>query len=107
MVTIVTEVQLKEGSATPWDQIMRERMSAATKHSGWIGGQLLQPDNDPQRRVIVGTWNSRDDWKEWHTDPRFQKTRSRLDQLVRGPEECAWHDVLLEVRKQTGRERGA
>ena len=56
---------------------------------GWLGGQLLQPESDPHRRVIVGTWKTRDDWKEWHTDPRFQETRAELNQLVRGPEECS------------------
>jgi heme-degrading monooxygenase HmoA len=86
---------------------MRERMAAARKHSGWVGGQLLQPENEPQRRVIVGTWKTRDDWKEWHTDPRFHETRAELDQLVRGVEECSWHDVVLEIRREAGRESAA
>ena len=46
MVTIVTEVQLKEGSEPKWDKVMRERMAAAREHPGWVGGQLLKPDND-------------------------------------------------------------
>ena len=104
MVTIVTEIQVKEGSEPKWDEIMRQRMAAARKHAGWIGGQLLQPADDPLRRVIVGTWKSRDDWKRWHTDPGFQQARSELDQLVRDTEQCSWHDVVLEVRKETGRE---
>jgi len=103
MVTIVTEVQVKAGSASQWDELMRERMSTARKHAGWVGGQLLQPESDPQRRVIVGTWKTRDDWKEWHNDPQFQETRSELDQLVSGPEACMWHDVVLEIRHEAGR----
>jgi len=102
MVTIVTEIQLKEGSEPRWDKVMRKRMAAATKQPGWVGGQLLQPDDDPHRRVIVGTWQSRDAWQEWHTDPRFKETRAELDQLVKGPEEHSWHDVVLEVRKPSG-----
>ena len=54
MVTIVTEVQVKEGFEPKWDEIMRQRMAAAKKHSGWVGGQLLQPADDPQCRVIIG-----------------------------------------------------
>jgi heme-degrading monooxygenase HmoA len=107
MVTIVTEIQLKEGAESKWDKVMRERMAAAKEQPGWIGGQLLQPDNDPHRRVIVGTWRSRDDWSEWHTDPHFRETREQLDQLVRGPEEHSWHDVVLEVRKGAGRDAAA
>jgi heme-degrading monooxygenase HmoA len=107
MVTVVTEIQLKQGSESQWDRIMRERMAAATKHSGWVSGQLLQPDDDPRRRVIVGTWQSRDDWKQWHTDPRFQTTRAQLDQLVSGPEDCSWHDVVLDLRDDTGHDGAA
>ena len=54
MVTIMTEIQVKPGSEPQWDELMRERMSTARKHSGWVGGQLLQPEGDPHRRVIVG-----------------------------------------------------
>ena len=99
MVTIVTEVQLKKGTGPKWDELMHERMVAAKEHPGWIGGQFLQPDHDPQRRMIVGTWRSRDDWQAWHTDARFQASRTRLDQLVHGPEGHSWHEVVLEVRR--------
>jgi len=102
MVTIVTEVELKQGSEVRWDQLMRERMATVKARAGWIGGQLLQPDDDPRRRVIVGTWQTRDDWKEWHADPTFKKTRAELDQLVNGPEHHSWHDVVLEMRPGTG-----
>ncbi len=100
MVTIVTEIRVKNGSEPQWDELMRERMATARKHSGWVGGQLLRPEGDPHKRVIVGTWKTRDDWKEWHTDPRFQETRAELDQLVGEPEECSWHDVVLEIRSE-------
>jgi heme-degrading monooxygenase HmoA len=108
MVTIVTEVGLKQGAEGKWDEIMRERMSAAKDQPGWIGGQLLRPADDPGRRVIVGTWRSRDDWHAWHSAPRFQETRARLDGLVRGPEEHTWHDVVIEMDGEatdSGRDR--
>ena len=105
MVTIVTELQVKPGSAPQWDELMRERMSTARKHSGWVSGQLLQPEGDPHRRVIVGTWKTRDDWKDWHNDSQFQDTRAELDQLVAGPEACVWHDVVLEGSHEAGRDR--
>jgi heme-degrading monooxygenase HmoA len=98
MVTIVTEISLKEGAEPRWDEVMLGRMAAAREQPGWVGGQLLRPTADPQRRVIVGTWRTREDWHAWHTDPRFQDTRAELDPLVRGSEEHCWHDVVLEVR---------
>ena len=67
MVSIMTSVRLKEGSEREWDDAMRDRMIAAGRQPGWIGGQLLQPADPGPTRVIVGTWRSRDDWRRRST----------------------------------------
>jgi len=41
MMTIVTHIQLKEGGDHEWDAVMRQRLVAAKKQPGWVGGQLL------------------------------------------------------------------
>jgi len=99
MMTIVTHVHLREGAGPDWDAAMRTRLSAASKASGWIGGQLLRPADKPGRRVIVGTWTTRADWEAWHHDPQFSETRQRLEGLESAPSEHWWHDVVLDVRK--------
>jgi len=96
MVTVVTHVPLKDGAEHDWDAVMRERLAAAKKQPGWVGGQLLR---SPNGRVIVGTWLSRADWEEWHKAPEFAETRRRLDRLADGPTEPGWHEVVAEVRK--------
>ncbi len=98
MMTIITGVRLRQGAEQEWDTIMRERMSAVKAQPGWIGGQLLHPQHEPDKRVIVGTWKSRADWKSWHEDPLFEETRQKLDGLATGPAEHTWHDVVLDVR---------
>lgn len=99
MMTIVTHVHLREGAGRDWDAAMRQRLSAARKASGWVGGQLLRPADKPERRVIVGTWRTRASWEAWHHDPQFTETRRRLDGLERTPAEHWWHEVVLDVRK--------
>ena len=99
MMTIVTHVHLREGTGRDWDAAMRTRLSAARKASGWIGGQLLQPPDKPDTRVIVGTWRTRANWEAWHHDPQFTQTRERLAGLESASPEHWWHDVVLDVRK--------
>lgn len=99
MMTIVTHVHLKEDTGREWDAAMRTRLSAAKTRPGWVGGQLLQPPDQPDRRVIVGTWRTRADWEAWHHDPQFAETRRRLDGLESAPAEHWWHGVVLDVRK--------
>ena len=100
MLTIITDVKLRDGAEGEWDSVMRERMASAKAHAGWVGGQLLRSHQDPKLRVIVGTWKSRDDWKRWHEDPEFQATRQQLDRLVSGPEAHQWHEVVLDFSKR-------
>src|SRR3981081_1383748 len=89
MMTIVTHVSLKEGVEPEWDTIMRDRLAASADKPGWVAGQLMMPLQHLNRRVIVGTWQTRSDWEAWHQDPAFEATRKRLEGLEDGqPEEC-------------------
>jgi heme-degrading monooxygenase HmoA len=99
MMTIVTHVTLREGSEPEWDAAMRDRLAAAADKPGWVGGQLLMPLDRLNRRVIVGTWQTRADWEAWHQDPAFAETRQRLEGLEQGPAENWWHEVLEDVRR--------
>jgi heme-degrading monooxygenase HmoA len=99
MMTIVTHVTLKQGSEPDWDAAMRERLAAAAGRPGWIGGQLLMPMDRMNRRVIVGTWQTRADWEAWHQDSAFAQTRERMEGLEEGEAENWWHEVLEDVRK--------
>src|SRR6202521_4929990 len=99
MMTIVTHVHLKEDGGRDWDAAMRSRLTAAKKRPGWVGGQRLRQSDQPDRRVIVGTWKTRADWEAWHHDPQFAETRRKLDGLESGPAEHWWHEVVLDVRK--------
>jgi heme-degrading monooxygenase HmoA len=98
MMMIVTHVTLKQGSEPEWDETMRERLSAVSEQPGWIGGQLLVPLDAPDQRVIVGTWEAREDWEAWHDDESFKQTRAKLDGLERAPSRHEWHEVIEDWR---------
>ena len=99
MMTIVTHVTLREGAEPEWDDVMRERLLAAREQPGWGGGQLLMPLDRLNRRVIVGTWQTRAHWEAWHNDPTFADTRRRLQGLEAKASEEWWHEVIEEVRR--------
>jgi heme-degrading monooxygenase HmoA len=99
MMTIVTRVTLKEGTEPQWDDAMRERMLAARDQAGWIGGQIMIPLDGPNRRMIIGTWQTRAHWEAWHSDPKFAATRLRIDGLEAEPREEWWHEVIEDIRR--------
>ena len=99
MMTIVTKVTLREGAEPAWDAAMRERLIAARDQAGWIGGQLLIPLDAPNRRVIIGTWQTRAHWEAWHNDGAFRTTRQRLEGLETDGREEWWHEVIEDIRR--------
>ena len=98
MMTVLTTTRLRAGSEAQWDAAMRERFESAQGMQGWVSGQLLTPEDDPQSRVIVGTWNSREDWMTWHDHPAFLDKRAKLEDLESGPNVTRWCTVVADAR---------
>ena len=98
MMTVVTTTTLRSGSEAEWDGAMRERFESARSREGWISGQLLTPDDESSTRVIVGTWRSREDWENWHSDPAFLEQRETLERFEAEPSRSEWYRVVADAR---------
>ncbi|MGY1735807.1 antibiotic biosynthesis monooxygenase family protein [Geodermatophilus sp. SYSU D00684] len=97
MMTVLTTSTLRPGGQQEWDAVMRDRFEAARRMPGWISGQVLTPEDDPLSRVIVGTWNSREDWMAWHDDPAFLDKRTVLEGLESAPNVTRWFSVVADA----------
>lgn len=98
MMTVVTTMKVNPQTRGEWDAVIRERFRSAHDRPGWVGGQLLAPANTPDALVIVGTWESREAWEAWHSDPAFLESRNRLEDLQAGEQLMVWYDVLEDAR---------
>lgn len=93
MMTIITESTIAEGHEAQWDAAFQERLQAAKEQPGWLALQVLIPEGEPQKRVIVGTWESREAWQAWHRADPFRQTRQRLDAADREDGRERWFTV--------------
>ena len=98
MMTVMTTSRLRPGGEQEWDAAMRERFDSASGRPGWVSGQLLVPEDGIPTRVIVGTWQTRDDWSNWHHDPAFLERRSTLERLEAEPSRSEWFEVIADAR---------
>jgi heme-degrading monooxygenase HmoA len=94
MEAVITRVLLNPGAEAEWEAAMRDRMGAAESADGWIGGSILTPEDDRGARLILGLWETRAAWEQWHRDPAFRETADRLAGLERDSGEASWHDVV-------------
>ena len=99
MVTVVTRVGIKDGRESEWDEVFAKRVEAARAQQGFEFVQLCQPDGAPSDRVIVGTWQTHDDWRSWHDDPAFLETREELEEIGQESAGSQWYEVVVEERR--------
>ena len=98
MRTVVTTTRLRPGGEAEWDAAMRERFESARDRPGWVSGQLLTTADEPDRRTVVGTWRSQEDWEAWHDDPAFLEQRATLERLEAEPNRTQWFEVVADAR---------
>lgn len=94
MESVITRVVVNDGSGAKWEAVMRDRMTAAESSPGWIGGSIFTPEGDANNRLIVGLWESRDAWEQWHEQPAFHDTAERLKGLESDAGTATWHEVV-------------
>jgi heme-degrading monooxygenase HmoA len=99
MVTVVTRVRIKDGREAEWDKVFGERAQAARDQDGFVFVQLCRPEGSQSERVVVGTWESRDNWEAWHTDEAFVETRRQLEEIDDEQAGSEWWDVVVEERR--------
>ncbi len=66
------------------------------RYGRWVAVQLLRDVDEPRRRAIIGTWQSREHWARWHDDGTFKVTCAELAGLEDGPSSTVWYDVVEE-----------
>jgi heme-degrading monooxygenase HmoA len=52
---------------------------------GYIAGETLRSLDDPFEYLVIGTWNSLDDWKIWEANKERQEIQREIDKLLRTP----------------------
>jgi heme-degrading monooxygenase HmoA len=94
MMTVITEVEIQEGQEPQWDEAFRERLRDARNQPGWVALQLVIPLESANKRVVIGTWESRADWEAWHNTEVFRSTRERLNEVEQTGGDEAWYEVI-------------
>jgi heme-degrading monooxygenase HmoA len=99
MMTIVSHVTIEPGKEPAWDAAFRERLAAARRQPGWVAVQLCIPAQAINKRVVIGTWETRAAWEAWHATDAFRKTREQMEGGEAEAREEWWHEVILEEHR--------
>lgn len=82
---IIIDRKVKKGKESDFAKLLRDLRSKAIPSKGYISGETLRATNDPQNFVVISTWQSVDDWKNWEKNPERKKLQAKIERLMAKP----------------------
>ena len=84
-IRVLIERRVIPENESALSELLMKLRSKALLAKGYISGETLRSVDDPDRYLVISTWNSLDDWKRWETDRERQEIQSRIDSMLRVP----------------------
>ena len=85
IVKIIIDRKVKKGKETEFYNLLKELRSKAISSKGYISGETLRALSDPHNYVVVSTWQSADDWRNWEKNSGRKKIQARIERLMVRP----------------------
>jgi heme-degrading monooxygenase HmoA len=54
----------------------------ATAQPGYISGETLRNVESPEEYLVISTWQSIDNWKEWASSRKRSEIQEKIDKLL-------------------------
>lgn len=84
-VRIIIDRKVKKGKESEFFALLRELRSKAIPSKGYISGETLRALDDPNNYIVISTWQSVDDWKEWERNPERGRIQLQIEKLMSRP----------------------
>jgi heme-degrading monooxygenase HmoA len=65
--------------------LLHDLRAAAMSQPGYISGETLTQPDDPQKLVVIGTWQNLESWHKWKKSDRRKELDAMLDILLDEP----------------------
>ena len=85
-VRVLIDREIEPGSEAKLLQLLVQMRSKAMRTKGYISGETLRDLTDPNKFLVISTWNSVEDWKAWEAGPDRKQFQEELKPLLRVPE---------------------
>ena len=85
VVKIIIDRKVRKGKESEFFELLRGLRSKAVSSKGYISGETLRSLSDPNNYIVLSTWQSADDWKNWEKDLERRKIQARIEKIIVGP----------------------
>ena len=83
-VKVLIRRKVPQDKAKALIPLVRQMRASAATQSGYITGETLRSLDNPEEFMVISTWQSSDDWKNWLQSEERNKVQSKIDNLLGG-----------------------
>lgn len=83
-VKVLIKRRVSQDKAKALIPLVRQMRASAATQTGYITGETLRSLDKPEEFLVISTWQSSDDWKNWLKSEERNKVQEKIDDLLGG-----------------------
>ena len=82
---IIIDRRVKKGKVPDFLKLLEELRRKAISAKGYISGETLRASDNLYNLIVVSTWHSVDEWKNWEKTPEREELQAKIEKLTVRP----------------------
>ena len=87
VVKIIIKRRVSEKKSEQLTPLLMQLRNLAMNQPGYISGETMKRIDRPGETMVISTWNSMEDWREWSTNAERATIQAQIDALLGMPTE--------------------
>jgi heme-degrading monooxygenase HmoA len=83
-VKVLIKRRVSQDKAKALIPLVRQMRASAATQTGYITGETLRSLDNPEEFLVISTWQSSGDWKNWLKSKERNKVQEKIDDLLGG-----------------------
>ena len=85
MVKVLLERTIKGKHVGDIVRLLRQMRVLAMQQPGYISGETLHEEGDPNHYLVISTWETLEHWRTWLQDQQRERLQKELDRYLESP----------------------
>jgi heme oxygenase (mycobilin-producing) len=84
-VRVFIEREVQPGSDLRLHNLLMQLRNKAMLQKGYLTGETLRDVNNPNKFLVISTWESLENWNNWHASRERKVLQDELDEFLKAP----------------------
>ncbi len=84
-IRIIIDRKVKKGKESEFSELLKQLRSKAVSSKGYISGETLRALSDRYNYIVISTWQTIDDWKNWEKNLERKNIQARIERIMSRP----------------------